>query len=142
MASEVGSHQTPKDVESHVSKDAKDSKDSSTLCSERGSRPKRSQKSSPEHTPVPHTCIPGLLSRKYCLSKSKSLLLQFEPISWAVRCTSHQGHMGGNYVSEWLLWAGSADDSLLSFQKCVCLYSVPYGLPALFCIFKNPSSSV
>lgn len=80
--------------------------------------------------------------RKSCLISSKSFLLQFKPISWAAWCTFHQGHIGGNYLWEWLLQAGLADDSLLSFQKCVCLYSMPYGLPALlFCIFKTPSSS-
>lgn len=114
-----------------MSKDAKDSKDPSTLSSERrGSRPEKSEVLPRAHPSPSHS---ELLSRKYCLSKSKSFSLQFEPISWAVRCTFHQGHMGGNYVSKRLLWAGSADDSLLSFQKCVCLYSVPYGLPALLC---------
>lgn len=38
---------------------------------------------------------------------------------------------GGRYLQGWLLRAGSADDSLLSFQKCMCLYSGPCGLPAV-----------
>lgn len=41
-------------------------------------------------------------------------------------------------IFEWLLWPGLADDSLLSFQKCVCLYSMPYGLPARLFAYLKP----